>query len=467
MTHRTKEAAIRKLLAKDLTGWEAGKLILQDYVDANCGKPSFLSDADKAAIINSPMQGQDVQDYNTLIALGRMLEKGLMICNMACKEACLDLSFLIILLRDVNNRSTVELFASFGPHVVTRKQYEDIVAAQKEKKLVFEYNLAYVIEERFYAIAPPEAKKEIDELCVDIESGESFMAVVPEKYSIFYKQAITKIHELHTSGKIKSVYHDADAKEAEALLDKWGKNELSAAEAMKFVDMLFVNGKQLYECKELPEWKKFIDEYQQHWVSDDDARFRHAYAILEDCPESWIDENGYYKNPLPPSEWITKTTEISLGLQAEEGKKTKSISCVSLMLQTVLSRIELNARIFLAIKAILEAAVETVELDVTGEGWLLYNLDEQLKLYSEDYNHQLTMVKEEPKSWSFRGNKLQKVLKTLPAVDLDKLKPAPESMKQLKEHILTDIRDNGWLQIKLRSLRYIDGFCFASLMGSD
>lgn len=236
---------------------------------------------------------------------------------------------------------------------------------------------------------------------------------------------------------------------------------------MKLVDMLFVTGQQLYECKELPEWKKFVDEYQRHWLSDDDKRFRHAYAILDDCPESWIDENGYYKDSLSLSEWITKTTEISLGLQAEEGEKAKSIPCVSSMLQAVLSRVELNTRIFLAIKAILEAAADAAELDIQDEGWLLYNLDEQLKLYSEDYNYKLTEVKEESKPWNSKENKLQKVLKTLPAVDLDKLKPIPESMKQLEEHILTDIRDNGWLQVKLRSLKYADGFCFASLMGND
>jgi hypothetical protein len=58
--------------------------------------------------------------------------------------------------------------------VVTRKQYEDIVAAHREKKLEFAYSLGYVIEKRSYVIAPPEAKKEIDEAGVDIESVADF-----------------------------------------------------------------------------------------------------------------------------------------------------------------------------------------------------------------------------------------------------------------------------------------------------
>jgi hypothetical protein len=47
-------------------------------------------------------------------------------------------------------------------------------AAQREKELEFEYSLGHVIEKRFYVIAPPEAKKEIDEAGVDIESVADF-----------------------------------------------------------------------------------------------------------------------------------------------------------------------------------------------------------------------------------------------------------------------------------------------------
>jgi hypothetical protein len=464
MTHRTKKATIRRLLAKSLTGWEAGKLILQDFIDASCSKSSFLSEADKAAIQNAPMQDHDVQDYNKLMALGRALEKSLMICDMACKDACLDLSLLLTLLRDAGKRSMVELFASFEPRVVTRKQYDDIVAAQREKKLVFEYNLGYVIEERFYAIAPPEAKREIDALSVDIESAESFMSAVPEKYNTFCKQAVAEIRALHVSGKLRAVYHGEDAKEAESLLEKWGKNELSAAEAMKLVDMLFVTGQQLLECDELPEWKRFIDKYQRYWFGDEDKRFRHAYAVLEDCPNSWIDEKGYYKDPSPPSEWITRTAESALGLRALDGKKTKSIQCVGSELQKVLSRVELNARLFLAIKAILGAAADAVELDITDDRWLTTNLNKRLELYSAEYNYGLSELKEGPKPWSSGQIKLEKVLKTLHVIDLNKLTPSDRSMQQLKDGLLGGIRDNDWLQEKLGSLEYDDGFNFKEVL---
>ena len=74
---------------------------------------------------------------------------------------------------------------------VTRKQYEDIVAAHREKKLEFAYSLGYVLEKRFYVIAPPEAKKEIDEAGVDIESVADF--------GCFYARFMLPISHMDTS----------------------------------------------------------------------------------------------------------------------------------------------------------------------------------------------------------------------------------------------------------------------------
>ena len=325
MAHSTKKAIIRRLLTKGLTGWEAGKLLLQNLVDANCSKSSLLSEADIFAIENAPMQNQDAQDYNTLMGLGRRLEKGLLICKTACDDACLDISFLMTFLRDVCKHKAVELYASLGPHIVTRKQYDDIVTAQKQKKLEFEYSLGYVIEEQFYFVAPSEARNEIDGLGVDIESTESFVSIVPDKYSTFCEQAIAEIHTLYTNNNLKVVYQDEDKKKAKPLLGKWSKDKLSIEETLKLVDMLFVTGQQLYECEELPEWKKYMDDYQIYLFGDEDKRFRHIYAVLEDCPESWLDEDGSYENPLPPGQWITRRAEIALGLHAVEEEKEKSI----------------------------------------------------------------------------------------------------------------------------------------------
>ncbi len=154
MARRLTKESIRKLLAKGLTGWESGKLVLQDFADQSCGKPSFLTNADIAEIKRGLTEGKDIRDYNNLMAMCRGMGRGLMVCGMAWPEACLNISLLSGMLKDANRRNTVKLFTLWGPQVATAKQYQDITAAQREQKLAFEYSLGYVIEERFYAIAP-------------------------------------------------------------------------------------------------------------------------------------------------------------------------------------------------------------------------------------------------------------------------------------------------------------------------
>ncbi len=325
MTRTVTKTAVKRIITKGLTGWEAGKLILQDSVYSHLGRDSFLTEADITTIRSAPMEGTDVRDYNMFMALGRGFSMGHILGEWTCADACLQISFLERMLRDVNKRRTVELFESFGPHVVTQKQYEDIVTAQREKKLEFEYSLGYVIEERFYATAPPEAREEIDDLRTDIESAEGFASAVPEKYNDIYQQAVDKIRRLHASGKLPAAYQKGDAKEAEPLLAKWKTGRLSAQDTLKLVDLLYVTGQQLYDCEELPQWKVFVDKYRQHWF-DYDERFRHAYAILDNCPQTWLAKNGHYKQPEKPSRWITRSTELHLGLVDHDDNPKKSVS---------------------------------------------------------------------------------------------------------------------------------------------
>ena len=205
------------------------------------------------------MQGANVRDYNMFITLCRGFHTGHMLGEWTCVDAGLQICFLDHILQDAKKRQIVELFESSGPRMVTRKQYEDIVTAQRQKKLEFEYSMGYVIEEHFYATAPLEAKEEIEDVCPDIESAEDFASAVPKKYKAVFKQVIDEIRSLHASGKLQAVYHKEDKKEAETLLAKWKTDQLAIKDIMKLVDMLFVAGQQLYDCDELPEWKGYME----------------------------------------------------------------------------------------------------------------------------------------------------------------------------------------------------------------
>jgi hypothetical protein len=84
--------------------------------------------------------------------------------------------------------------------------------------------------------------------------------------------------------------------------------------------MLCVTGQQLYDCEQLPEWKTYMDSYDQYILAEEDERFRHVHAVLDDCPDTWPDENGCYKGRSKPSEWITQGTDLHLGLVDYDGK---------------------------------------------------------------------------------------------------------------------------------------------------
>jgi len=536
MARMVTTTAVKRIISKGLTGWQAGKLVLQDTVDSFFGRDSVLTEADMAVIQQIRMAGADVRDYNTFMALCRGFGRGYMLAEWACKDACLQIIFLNQVLEDTEKRRMVELFESCGPHVVTRSQYEEIVAAQREKKLAFEFGLGYVIEERFYAIAQPEAKDDPEgnptgnpfddaesksapgdrfeksenaltddeqESCdesgkkavsqinttqtaqttqkdswndaqpearaaiegagVDIESVADFIAAVPEAYGDLCKQAIDQIRRLHTSGKLAVVYAQEDAREVKTLLRRWKKNTLSPEEAMELVDRLYVTGQSLYDCPGLPEWKAFVDKYQRHWF-DDDERFRHVYAVLEDCPGVWLDRKGYYKGPMRPSEWITHSTESLLGLSCHDGKEGKSIERVGAELKDRLDTAKQNICMFLAVKAVLDAAVDAVGLDVPGGGGLLAGANMKLDAFMTLYNLRLEELREERRCSPSGETRLEKALQMLPSIDVDKLRPSPESLTQLKYRILDDARGEDWLRTKVRSVECTDGSRFMELM---
>jgi hypothetical protein len=410
---------------------------------------------------------KDIRDYNDLMAMGRGIERGLMVCSMTWPEACLDLCTLIEMLEVVEKKKIIDLFTSCKPRVVTAKQYQDIVVAQKGKKLKFEYCLGYVIEERFYAISPAEAREEIDEICPDIESAGDFISAVPEKYKDFCKQATDEIHRLHTSGKLPAVFHKEDAEKAEPLLAEWKKDQLSTQDAMKLVDMFYVTGQQLYECKELPEWKDYMDKYNKYLFGDEDERFTHSYAILADCPKCWTDDRGYYKYPISTGEWVIRAKEIIWGLRAIDGEKTRSIQTVSRMLRRILDRVQLNIRMFLAVKTVIDTACEVIGVSFSEGAGIMEGVFVRMQAHIRDYNDGLRSLSEDRHWNNAEETKLEKVLKTLSTIDIEKLKPSAESIERLKNNITTNKDRDSWLQEKVHSLEYDDGFSFTELLSKD
>jgi len=219
----------------------------------------------------------------------------------------------------------------------------------------------------------------------------------------------------------------------------------------------------LYECEKLPEWKDYLEKYDQYLFGDEDERFSHVYAVLEDYSGLWVDEQDYYTGPPKPSELITRTTELLLGLINYDDKAKKSIKSVGIELQDKLDTAEQNIRMFLAIKAILDTAAEAVGLDVPGDKGMLVAPNIRLGAYIDLYNFRLEELQEKRLPWESAETRLNKALKMLPAIDIEKLKPSPDSLKQLKDDILKYAKGEVWLRTKLLSIECGDGFSFKKI----
>jgi hypothetical protein len=73
-------------------------------------------------------------------------------------------------------------------------------------------------------------------------------------------------------------------------------------------------------------------------------------------------------------------------------------------------------------------------------------------------------LREEREAWESGETRLEKALKLLPAIDMDRLRPSPKSLKQLRAKVLEDSRSEEWLRLKVTSLEYADGFIFKELL---
>ena len=185
---------------------------------------------------------------------------------------------------------------------------------------------------------------------------------------------------------------------------------------------------------------------------------------MEDCPDVWLDGEGCYKGPTPPSEWITSSTESLLGLTGYNGKAGKSVERVGAELKDMLAAAERNIRMFLAIKAVLDTAADAVGLDVGGDEGLLSGPNGRLDAFIALFNLRLEELSEERGSWQSAETRLEQALKLLPAINVDGLRPSPDSLTQLKAKILDDAHGDEWLRAKAASLECGDGIRLEELL---
>jgi len=315
---------LKKILAKGLTGKEAGRLILQDFWDADHDREDLLSETDIRAIKSSLKTNRDIEDYNRLIDMYRLVD-------FTLKEArILALETENILLHAENEIKVYTLEDNVRmiqicqiPTIVTQKQYEELKAKQKENRLREVINLKEILEQRARMISSPEIQTE--HIAGD-EKGytDGFLIDFLQKnHPDLWRQVVSEMLEVIKAGgfhfiqitgkdqkKLKKAWkeeekerlyqalYEADKTDPIQALEKLLAGSLSENKEYELLEYTFCRASDLYKAG-LPEWIQFLNTYIPALDEETSGRSNKVAIIQNPDPED-LDERGYWidKDPL-------------------------------------------------------------------------------------------------------------------------------------------------------------------------
>lgn len=402
---------LRQLLKKGLTGKEAAKLILQDSWEVDNMREGFLSMADIRAIQNSLVNGEikELREYNKWVETYRII-------SFTLKEAEILALKILIALSEINHITeslahSTDYLASV-PAIVTQKQYDELLARRRERKLSERVSLLEAIAERAYWLATDEQKARISDFV-----PEAWIEEEPEVWRQASNELLAYILEKQPPIKL----HPEHEQKAEALLARLRKDihSLSDEEMDEMLQGYGLAVSHLYEAG-FPEWVEHVDVYTPGGDEGDIDGM--GIAIIQE-PEPWqVDERGYFKQDTLSNFFIFKGQSIKEHM-ATKGKDLEQVLAKGVRHQKG------NIKGFKAFEVVIGAVSEMIDVDMTeGLRELYGRIEETVKIYRL-YN--------KPVKYGSLSN-----IK-LPAIDLDKLRPTPGSIRFLKERMEISLGE-GW-----------------------
>ncbi len=400
---------IEKLLAKNLTGFEAAKLVIADSVEVDHGRDGFLSEKDIRQI-KAGLFGQEAEIYNAWIEAYRAV-------SFTLKEALIHTLQATGALNQVTPRvqkfyidAWIQLVKSHAPAIVTQKQYEDIKARQREYKLQELHTLETVLTSYCYEMAKAESEEDPEP---EYGSYDFDAPGLAQDYPELYQAGRAELEGLIQSGRLP--------------LQEEGRPDFDRPETLKD---FHVTGAALYAVN---HWTKYIDEFEtgHQFGLEGEAN---GYAVLQE--EDWwyktqVDERGYYKD---------KTFNRSLvkGLEEEALQNTGQTLRENLLDMIGIVRQKVTA--FLAIQAVLETLSEIIGVKLTEDLEKDYvflrgeveTYNGLIKVDSELIPEELSPIYKELRAYN------------LPTINLDKLKPKASSIKYFRERMAMSLGAKWW-----------------------
>ncbi len=463
----TKQGLERLLKKGSLTGREAARLIIGHFVEEDHNRPGYLSERDIRSI-KTGLTSDAAVEYNRWVDTYRIIDRTLLEARIQALEAEHMVSVAIKELERFHTEHKLLVHVLITPAIVTEKQYQELKASQREKKLQEMHTLADVFDKAAF-LQTPELK---DEWRAGDEEGSVFLYFsdfLRERYPDRYRQVVIPILERIQSSKLRPVMmqekereqvenlqrriqavdlqqqgldslqslvnqkkqllqqlYKASGQGSESIagwLQRLLDGSLSEAEEERLLYHTYCSGAELYEA-DLLEWINEIDTYHAGIYEGDPIG--EGVAILQEPRPEQLDERGYYKEDR------LQTARDIVGLeQAKERWKRRGLSLEE-FLQTTHKAIRSRVRNYLGLQSVVEAVSDALGVDFAED---LREWYQTLEATVEYYN--LLIRKDAP-----YGPDLPK----LPKIRIDNLKPTVSSLKYFRERIALGLGENWWQQ---------------------
>lgn len=422
------KADIKKILSKGLTGKQAGRLTFQDNWLTDTQRGGVLTEKDHSYIRSGLKNETDRRDYNSYIRLYNYVDYTLKEARIVALEAE---TYLHIAYRILDGYAVSEAFRlaeMYIPAIVTEKQYEELKAKQRERKLKDVLSL-----QEFISLL-----SEVDfEIIVDDDEPE------PESEIDFQnderlREAVSTLQELLRAGKLHPLklkkredYWDGHklkipaqpVQEVIEMLDKYLTGELQHGEDDSLHLTVF-RWSEAYNVEGIGEnIRRSLDEYIPALYDEDSTRqagrMQSSYiAIIQNPGDRWIDERGYWK-------------ELDyLGLVGIDAVKNTERDTKSLKIFMNSSRERIKG--FLAIKSVLEAISKVIDVDFLED---LQQWEEELQAIVEAVNAEINRL---DGKWERLG------LPELKPIKIGRMKATPATIKYFRERMALALGDNWW-----------------------
>jgi hypothetical protein len=422
------KADIKKILSKGLTGKQAGRLTFQDNWLTDTQRGGVLTEKDHSYIRSGLKNETDRRDYNSYIRLYNYVDYTLKEARIVALEAETYLHIAYRILDGYGVSEAFRLAEMYIPAIVTEKQYEELKAKQRERKLKDVLSL-----QEFISLL-----SEVDfEIIVDDDEPE------PESEIDFQnderlREAVSTLQELLRAGKLHPLklkkredYWDGHklkipaqpVQEVIEMLDKYLTGELQYGEDDSLHLTVF-RWSEAYNVEGIGEnIRRSLDEYIPALYDEDSTRqagrMQSSYiAIIQNPGDRWIDERGYWK-------------ELDyLGLVGIDAVKNTERDTNSLKIFMNSSRERIKG--FLAIKSVLEAISKVIDVDFLED---LQQWEEELQAIVEAVNAEINRL---DGKWERLG------LPELKPIKIGRMKATPATIKYFRERMALALGDNWW-----------------------